>query len=229
VITSVLDLFGQFQGALDPLFIALEPLAPLLTGIGQIFGASLGAVAPFIELVAEGLGALAPILTGILVPAFPVVGEVLKFFANITIGIVNGLSDLVRIVTFGVVNLGHLDYVGQKKTPTKTNPDKVRTDSDAGKAFGIAPVGIAPSISLTGASSAGVAVGGGQIVAAEVQLNAANIFGGHVGQFGTHVGEFGQHVGVVKAGASQILAAAQLFAANLNRDRNSYTYNDAIL
>jgi TP901 family phage tail tape measure protein len=231
VITSVLDLFGQFQGALDPLFIALEPLAPLLTGIGQIFGASLGAVAPFIELVAEGLGALAPILTGILVPAFTVIGEVLKFFANITIGIVNGLSDLVRIVTFGVVNLGHLDYVGQKKTPTKTNPDKTnsRTDSDAGKAFGIAPVGIAPSISLTGASSANVAVGGGQIVAAEVQLNAANIFGGHVGQFGTHVGQFGQHVGVVKTGASQILAAAQLFAANVNRDRNSMTYGDGAL
>ena len=133
----------------------------------------------------------------------------------------NALSDLVRIITFGAVNLGKLDYVGQKKTPTKTNPDKVKTDSDAGKAFGIAPVGVPPSISLTGASSAGVAVGGGQIVAAEVQLNAANIFAGSTTRFD-------QSVGVFDKAAKISLAAAQLFASGARSSRGD-TYGDLAL
>jgi TP901 family phage tail tape measure protein len=118
IVQGVVGLFSKFSGALDPMLKALEPLGPALESIGSIFGASMKATAPFVELVANAFSMLAPLLEGIIVPVFNVVGDVVKFFANVIVDIVNGLSGLVKTITFGAIDLGKMKKIGERDPVT---------------------------------------------------------------------------------------------------------------
>lgn len=130
----IAEAFGEIVAiGIDLMTDLFAALAPLINAVAQVVGALAQILAPIIRVVATLLGTvLRPVVT-VLASAFQILAAVITpvanafiwlynwvlrpiinigvMFINSLIGMYNAISNVVRGLTFGLVNLGHIEAV----------------------------------------------------------------------------------------------------------------------
>ncbi|WP_018466594.1 hypothetical protein [Calidithermus timidus] len=162
VLGAILKLLGPLLERLQPV---LGPLFDALAAIGQL----LEPLIPPLKLLIPVVAKLAMALAGQLRPAFQLLGWILEkvvvpvftFVANVLLAIWNAIAELVRIVTFGTVDM-------RVQAPSIPAPE------GGGNAFGDAS-SPSPSASMPAPSAGSPSISVANLEAANIMLNAANI------------------------------------------------------
>jgi hypothetical protein len=157
-------------------FSLIEDLGGQIGGLGSAFSEAFG---EDFDIAGRVLGAFGQITAAVpgMIQTFQVLASGIGTAMNLALGWIGLVLQAITLV---------LNLVGAFR-PKQVEEEAPRIDTRAGFAFGEQDTGKAPSIALNAPSAPGFSLGAGQIQAANVQLQAAQVFGAHVAAFGQWV------------------------------------------